>query len=129
MVRGTDVQTSKLESGAWYRLLDGAEYGFGDVSIIITEDPPNATGGADQKHRHPHISTLVITEGQGRFTIGDETIDASAGDAVVVPAHAWHSYVNTGDGALRVVGIHDSDRLEAEVATYMPLGRADVLSL
>ena len=98
-------------------LLDGAEYGFGDVSIIITEDPPNATGGADQKHRHPHISTLVITEGQGRFTIGDETIEATAGDAVVVPANAWHSYVNTGDGALRVVGIHDSDRLTAEVAT------------
>ena len=92
-------------------------HGFGDVSIIITEDPPNATGGADQKHRHPHISTLVITEGQGRFTIGDETIEAAAGDAVVVPADAWHSYVNTGDGALRVVGIHDSDRLTAEVPT------------
>ena len=117
VVRGTDVQTSTLESGAWYRLLDSAEYGFGDVSILITEDPPNATGGAHQKHRHPHISTLVITEGQGRFTIGDETIEAAAGDAVVVPAHAWHSYVNTGDGALRIVSVHDSDRLEAEVAT------------
>ena len=35
----------------------------------------------------------MITEGQGRFTIGDETIEAAAGDAVVVPAHAWHSYV------------------------------------
>ena len=117
VVRGTDLHTATLESGAWYQLLDGAEYGFGDVSIIITEDPPNATGGAHQKHRHPHISTLVITEGQGRFTIGDETIDAAAGDAVVVPAHAWHSYVNTGDGALRIVSAHDSDRLEAEVAT------------
>ena len=79
VVRGTDVHTSTLESGAWYQLLDGAEYGFGDVSILLTEDPPNATGGAHQRHRHPHISTLVITEGQGRFTIGDETVEAAAG--------------------------------------------------
>ena len=28
----------------------------------------------------------------------------------------WHSYVNTGAYARRVVGIHDSDHLEAEVA-------------
>jgi len=35
----------------------------------------------------------------------------------MIPAHAWHSYVNTGTGELRVVGIHDSDHLEAEVAT------------
>ena len=117
VIRGTDVHTSTLDSGAWYQLLDGAEYGFGDVSIIITEDPPKATGGAEQKHRHPHISTLVITAGQGRFTVGDETIEAAAGDAVVVPAHAWHSYVNTGHGALRIVGVHDSDHHEAEVPT------------
>ena len=53
VIRGTDGQTSHLEGGAWYQLLDGAEYGFGDVSIIITEDQPNATSGADQTHRHP----------------------------------------------------------------------------
>jgi mannose-6-phosphate isomerase-like protein (cupin superfamily) len=117
VVRGTDVYTTRLEGGAWYQLLNGADHGFGDVSIIVTEDAPAATSCADQTHRHPHISTLVITDGRGRFTVGDETIEAAAGDVVVVPAHAWHSFVNTGASALRVVGIHDSDRLEAEVAT------------
>jgi mannose-6-phosphate isomerase-like protein (cupin superfamily) len=117
VVRRTDAYTTKLEGGAWYQLLDGADHGFGDVSIIVTEDAANASSGADQTHRHPHISTLVITEGRGRFTIDDVTVEAAAGDVVVVPAHASHSYANAGDGALRVVGVHDSDHLEAEVAT------------
>jgi mannose-6-phosphate isomerase-like protein (cupin superfamily) len=116
VIRGTDAHTTRLEGGAWYQLLDGGGHGFGDVSIIVTEDAPNATSGADQTHRHPHISTLVITEGRGRFTVGDESIEASAGDIVVVPAHAAHSYANIGDGALKVVGVHDSDHLEAEAA-------------
>jgi quercetin dioxygenase-like cupin family protein len=116
VVRSTDVPPYELESGAALRLLDGAEYGFGDVSIIISEYPPNPTG-ADIKHRHPHISTIVITEGRGRFMIGDETLEAAAGDAVVVPANAWHSFVNTGDGVLRVVGVHDSGRHATELPT------------
>jgi len=116
VVRSTDVQPYTFESGATLRLLDGAEYGFGDVSIVISEYPPNPTG-ADIKHRHPHISTIVITEGRSRFTIGDDTFEAAAGDAVVVPANAWHGFVNTGDGVLRVVGVHDSGRHASELPT------------
>jgi mannose-6-phosphate isomerase-like protein (cupin superfamily) len=115
VVRGTDVQAS-LDGGGTYGLLDGAEFGFGDVSILFIDYPPNGTAG-DIKHRHPHISMIVITEGRGRFTIGDESVEAAAGDVVVVPANAWHSFANTGDGALRFVGIDDSGRHIAEVAT------------
>jgi mannose-6-phosphate isomerase-like protein (cupin superfamily) len=116
VVRGTDVQASKLDGGGTYRLLDGLEFGFGDVSILFFEYPPNGTAGG-VAHRHPHISTIAITEGQGRFTIGDESVEAAAGDVVVVPANTWHSFVNTGDCALRFVGIEDSARHAAEVAT------------
>jgi mannose-6-phosphate isomerase-like protein (cupin superfamily) len=117
VVRAMDAHSSKLDGGATFALLDGAEFGFGAVSIVIAEYPPNAdAGGADRPHRHPHISAIVITEGQGRFTIGDETVDAAAGDVVVVPANAWHSFVNTGNGALRFVSVEDTDRHAAEVA-------------
>ena len=39
VVRGTDVKHVPRSKSHVVRLLDGAEYGFGDVSIIITEDP------------------------------------------------------------------------------------------
>ena len=116
VVRGPDVQPYERPGGARVRLLDGAEYGFGHVSIITSEYPPDSVA-ADIKHRHPHISTIVITEGRGRFTIGDDTFEAAAGDFVVVPADAWHSFVNIGDGVLRVVGVHDSDRHATELPT------------
>ena len=99
VVRGTDTHTTKLEGGAWYQLFDGADHGFGDVSIIVTDDATRTSGADPVDDRHPHISTLSITEGRGRFTIDDVTVEAVAGDVVVVPADAWHSYANTGDCA------------------------------
>ena len=54
VVRGTDVQPYERPGGARLRLLDGAEYGFGDVSIITSEYPSDSVA-ADIKHRHPHI--------------------------------------------------------------------------
>ena len=63
VVRGTDAYTTKLEGGAWYQLLDGADHGFGDVSIIVTEDAPNATSGADQNGIAPRTSNTCPHRG------------------------------------------------------------------
>jgi quercetin dioxygenase-like cupin family protein len=115
VVKGVDVPAYDLESGGRLQLLDGAEHGFGDVSIIVSEYP--AGGGADIKHRHPHISSIVITAGQGRFVVNDETLDAGVGDIVVVPANAWHSFTNTGDDVLRIVGVHDASRHAVELTS------------
>jgi quercetin dioxygenase-like cupin family protein len=126
VVRTSDVQPFELE-GASLRLLDGAEHGFGDVSIIISEYPPNPTG-SDVKHRHPHISTIVITEGRGRFMIGDDTFEAATGEVVVVPANAWHNFVNIGDGVLRVVGVADSGRHALELPADITLPEDSALA-
>jgi mannose-6-phosphate isomerase-like protein (cupin superfamily) len=113
VIRSADVEPFKLESGAQLRMVNGDECGFGDVSLIVSEYPAGA--GADVTHRHPHISSIVVTEGRGLFTVGDQTVAAEAGDIVVVPADTWHSFRNDGEGPLRVVGVHDSGQHATEL--------------
>ena len=56
----------------------------------------------------------MIQEGTATFTAGDETIEASGGQVVVVPAGVAHKFVNTGNGPLRQVDIHASDQFITE---------------
>jgi mannose-6-phosphate isomerase-like protein (cupin superfamily) len=56
--------------------------------------PPGATVG-----RHYHLETeeiYYILSGAGRMTVGDETREVSAGDAVLIPRGARHTLSNTG---------------------------------
>ena len=41
-------------------------------------------------------------------TVDGKTVRVTAGDIVIVPTRAWHSFVNAGTGRLRQVDIHDS---------------------
>jgi len=56
----------------------------------------------------------VIQEGEVTFTAGDETIEAKAGEIVVVPASVPHKYVNSGAGRARHIDIHASGIMETE---------------
>jgi quercetin dioxygenase-like cupin family protein len=112
VIRSTDIPGFENPPGAMVRLINGDEYGLGNVSLIVSEYP----AGADTiRHRHPHISTIVVVEGHGQFTVEGTTVGAGAGDLLVVPANAWHSFRNDGDGVLRIVGAHDSGHHETSL--------------
>jgi len=49
-----------------------------------------------------------------RFTLGEETLEATAGQIVVVPAGTAHKFVRTGAGRLRQISIHPTARMEME---------------
>ena len=106
------------------RVIDLSDPGFGEdenevqgynhdaaVSIIVVDAPP---GSGPRLHRHPYEEVFVIQEGTATFTAGDETIEASAGQVVVVPGGVPHKFVNSGEGRLRQVDIHASDRFITE---------------
>jgi mannose-6-phosphate isomerase-like protein (cupin superfamily) len=57
-------------------------------------------------HVHPYDEIFTITEGRARFTVGDRTIDAEAGDVVLGPANIPHGYQNLGPGRLDSLDIH-----------------------
>jgi quercetin dioxygenase-like cupin family protein len=90
--------------------LQGRHLGAG-VSIIVVDAPP---GSGPRLHRHPYEETFIVQEGQARFTVGEEEIEARAGQILVVPAGTPHRLVNTGTTVLRQVNIHPVARMQTQ---------------
>ncbi len=74
------------------------------VSASEWQNPGQALRGLLEVH--PYDEIFTITEGRARFTVGDETIDAEAGDVVLGPANIPHGYQNLGPGRLDSLDIH-----------------------
>ena len=81
------------------------------VSVIVVDAPP---GGGPKLHRHPYEEVFVVQEGSATFTAGEDVIEATGGQVVVVPAGVAHKFVNSGAGRLRQVDIHSSDHFVTE---------------
>jgi quercetin dioxygenase-like cupin family protein len=47
-------------------------------------------GAHVSRHEHPNEQVANVLEGSLRFTVGDETVIASAGESVVIPASVPH---------------------------------------
>ena len=87
---------------------EGHRYGDVNVSFFLVDSAP---GSGAELHTHPYEEVFVVQEGKATFTIGDDTIEVSGGQIVVVPAGVPHKFVNSGTGPLRQVDIHPSERM------------------
>ena len=116
VIKSADIPTFEPAPGSRSWLLTGEEHGLG-MCLIVSEYPP---GAETPSHRHPNASAIVVYEGHGVFTVGENEVAAEAGDIVVVPAKAWHSFRNDGDGWLRLVGADEGSRHDAEFAAPGP---------
>lgn len=112
VIRSTDLPTYQPAPGAKSQMLIGQDHGLG-MCLIVAEYPP---GAETPSHRHPNASAIFVREGRGAFTVENCELTAEAGDIVVVPANAWHSFRNDGDVWLRVVGADEGARHDAEIA-------------
>ena len=99
-----------INEGGDLRLLSGSDFGLG-TSIMVSRVAP---GSGPRRHRHPHAEIFVLHEGQGRFEVDGTYLDAEAGDAVIIPPEAWHSFTNTGTSPMRHVAIHENQRAVSE---------------
>jgi quercetin dioxygenase-like cupin family protein len=99
-----------VRDGGELRVLTGEDYGL-VTSVMYSRIVP---GSGPQRHRHPHAEIFVLHDGQGRYEVEGTHIDAVAGDMVIVPPDAWHSFTNTGDTLLRQTAIHQNPRAATE---------------
>ena len=100
------IDMGGLAAGGNAHEFQGYHHGAG-FSFIVVDAPP---GGGPRLHRHPYEEVFLVQEGNATFTAGEEVIEASVGQVVVVPAGVPHRFVNSGSGRLRQVDIHASDR-------------------
>jgi len=94
----------------------GPRAGVG-VTVFIVRTPP---GRFVELHTHPYPETFVLLEGHGRWTAGDEIVEASAETIISVPAHTLHGFRNTGQQPLLVVSVHESPTLIQEFTDREP---------
>ncbi len=104
------IDVDRLPGSETASRFDGHEHGA-SVSFFISRNPP---GSGPDLHRHPYEETFIVQDGKVRFTVGEETIEATAGEIVIVPAGTPHKFVSCGSGRLRQISIHPAARMETE---------------
>src|SRR5215212_10871294 len=105
------IDKEELPYGTIAHKFEGYRYGDVNVSFFLVDSPP---GGGPVLHTHPYEEIFVTLEGEATVTVGDATIEVSAGQVVVAPAGVPHKFVNSGSGPLRQVDIHPSGHIRQE---------------
>jgi mannose-6-phosphate isomerase-like protein (cupin superfamily) len=62
-------------------------------------------------HSHPYVEYLFVIEGTAEAWLAgdeDQPVHLESGDMIAFPADAPHVFRNSGDGELRLLGIHCS---------------------
>ena len=103
----TPLSIRELAGGEPVASFEGKDHGA-TVSFFVGSFAP---GRGPRLHTHPYDETFILEEGRATFTVDGATVEAGAGQIVVVPAGAAHRFVNSGDHPLRQVSIHPSDHI------------------
>ena len=82
---------------------EGLQYQNTDVSFIWVDMPP---GGNIRLHKHPYAEIFIIQEGISTFTVGSETLEARAGQIIIVQANVPHKFRNASSAQLKQIDIH-----------------------
>ena len=84
------------------RKVANGEVGGTQQSVWRIEHQPGEVVAA---HWHEYEEVIVVLEGEGEATIGDETFPIGPDMSLICPPYTWHGYRNLGSGYLRVLAI------------------------
>jgi len=90
---------------------EGKLYRNSDVSFIWVDMRP---GEEVKLHKHPYGEIFIVLEGKARYRVGEETLEAQAGQIILAPPDVPHGFVNSGAGQLRQIDLHLSDHFVTE---------------
>jgi mannose-6-phosphate isomerase-like protein (cupin superfamily) len=102
IVSRNSAQIIKTRHGSELRpLADRTTCDITQCSLAEEVLPP---GRAVTPHHHRQIEEIYyILEGRGLMTVGSESREVAAGDAIFVPRNHRHSLSNTGDEPIRLL--------------------------
>lgn len=90
-------------------ILEGYLHGLDHLTVVVGDSPP---GSGIPLHRHDYEEVFIVHGGRGSYTVGDTTVEAGAGDIVVIPAGMPHRFVNNSQEPLSHTAIHSSGKME-----------------
>ena len=96
----------------------GKDYGFAAMSFVMTETHPD---GGPPLHTHSVEEAHVLLAGSMDYVIGEERFSATAPYIARVPANAPHTFTNSGDTPLNLIGVLSSNEPGYEVVGPNPL--------
>ena len=104
VVNRTEAAVIRTAHGSELRpLMDRTTSGITQCSLAEETLPP---GMAVRLHHHRKLEEIYyLVSGGGIMTVGDESRQVSAGDAIYVPCGNPHSLRNTGDTDIRLLVI------------------------
>ena len=92
---------------AWGGAIEGRDLGTGVTVLFYATD---TIGEGPRWHVHTYDEVFIVREGRALFTIGEDKVEAAAGDVLLGPANVPHKFHNLGPGRLETTDIHLSDR-------------------
>lgn len=105
------VRREDLPYGGSAYCFEGHRFGEVGISFFLTNGP---SGSGPRWHRHRYAEVFVVEEGCVTFTVGEETIAATAGQIVVVLPGQPHTFVAAGPGPARQLDVHASGEMITE---------------
>ena len=94
---------------------EGKNHGMKTTSFVITETAP---GGGPPLHVHPTEEAHVVLNGMVTYYIGDSVFTVSAPYIVNIPPNTPHTFINSGDTTLNLIGVFGQDNF----GPYKPIG-------
>lgn len=95
------------EDDQWVGRVEGKDLGTKATILFFSSDK---IGSGPPLHVHTYDEIFIIRQGRARFTIGEETFEAEAGQILFGPANIPHKFVNLGPDRFETTDIHLSDR-------------------
>jgi mannose-6-phosphate isomerase-like protein (cupin superfamily) len=107
----TVIRQDELPADVISRDFVGDKFGGVGACVLFVNAPP---GEGPKLHRHPYFELLIVVEGTATFRDGNVEREVSAGEMAVVDANQPHAFTNTGEGTLRQIDVHLSQRFITE---------------
>ena len=93
-------------------LLEGRAFGLAHLTLTLGESLP---GHGTRLHRHDAEELIIVHAGRGTYTVGAVTIEAGAGEVVVIPAGVPHRWINHTQDPLVHTGVFSTNSFALEV--------------
>jgi mannose-6-phosphate isomerase-like protein (cupin superfamily) len=116
VTRVVDMHKVDAGGGETVYQAEGKDHGMKDLSFVITETQP---GGGPPLHVHAAEEAHVVLSGRVTYFIADSIFTVDAPFLVRIPANTPHTFINSGDTVLNLIGVFGQDAF----GVYQPVGK------